>query len=557
MKTQRKRGFTVIELVIVIAVVAVLAAVLIPTFVSIIKKANESAYIQERQSQRIEDIAEKLDNENWLSWEDFEVALAQKMANYNPQGGETITEEDLKLAIKNALAGYETGLTEESVKKIVDQALAGQLTQAQVEALIRSSLANQTSAPNIESIVSQVLARIPQQTGITLSQLNAALANITHPEGITDAQIKKLIEDALSGIQTYTEDDIKAIVEAILANQGGGETGDAVVINTYDNDDGENYSLLMALEEASAGDTIKLGADITVTEVLEITKDVTIDLNGKTLQYISEEADDIIYINGAEVTLKNGTITGKLNESGSGICVDGDSSNHAKLSLKNINLDFAADEGEEVFGLYVGSYSDITMDGGSISMPGDASVTYTGSNSKITNGGQYSLICFDGNYSNNSTVTITGATLNLAGTGCVYVVLAQGTGGTNPKVPNNVNAVIKDCTVNIDCNDALDCAICELRGDVDLTIENTTVTGTMKDDDGASYLYTTRLYTGNLVLTGNNIFNATFDGEPIDQYSGTNIQITGGKYNFDPSGVVPSGFEATDNGDGTYTVSKN
>ena len=37
-----KKGFTIVELVIVIAVIAILAAVLIPTFAGIIKKANES-----------------------------------------------------------------------------------------------------------------------------------------------------------------------------------------------------------------------------------------------------------------------------------------------------------------------------------------------------------------------------------------------------------------------------------------------------------------------------------------------------------------------------------
>lgn len=40
-KTNRK-GFTIVELVIVIAVIAILAAVLIPTFASIVSKANES-----------------------------------------------------------------------------------------------------------------------------------------------------------------------------------------------------------------------------------------------------------------------------------------------------------------------------------------------------------------------------------------------------------------------------------------------------------------------------------------------------------------------------------
>lgn len=42
----RRKGFTMVELVIVIAVVAVLAAVLIPTFVGLAKKANESVDIQ-------------------------------------------------------------------------------------------------------------------------------------------------------------------------------------------------------------------------------------------------------------------------------------------------------------------------------------------------------------------------------------------------------------------------------------------------------------------------------------------------------------------------------
>ena len=46
MRKPNKKGFTIVELVIVIAVVAILAAVLIPTFVSVTKKANQSADIQ-------------------------------------------------------------------------------------------------------------------------------------------------------------------------------------------------------------------------------------------------------------------------------------------------------------------------------------------------------------------------------------------------------------------------------------------------------------------------------------------------------------------------------
>ena len=47
MKRNNKKGFTIVELVIVIAVIAILSAVLIPTFGNIIENANQSAAVQE------------------------------------------------------------------------------------------------------------------------------------------------------------------------------------------------------------------------------------------------------------------------------------------------------------------------------------------------------------------------------------------------------------------------------------------------------------------------------------------------------------------------------
>ncbi len=53
-KTKRNKGFTLVELVIVIAVIAILAAVLIPTFVTVVDNANKSAALQEATNLKTE-----------------------------------------------------------------------------------------------------------------------------------------------------------------------------------------------------------------------------------------------------------------------------------------------------------------------------------------------------------------------------------------------------------------------------------------------------------------------------------------------------------------------
>ena len=50
MKKMNKKGFTIVELVIVIAVIAILAAVMIPTFGGIIDRANKSKALQEART---------------------------------------------------------------------------------------------------------------------------------------------------------------------------------------------------------------------------------------------------------------------------------------------------------------------------------------------------------------------------------------------------------------------------------------------------------------------------------------------------------------------------
>ena len=60
MKKNNRKGFTIVELVIVIAVIAILAGVLIPTFAGITKKAKESKALQEAQNAYKEAYAEAI-----------------------------------------------------------------------------------------------------------------------------------------------------------------------------------------------------------------------------------------------------------------------------------------------------------------------------------------------------------------------------------------------------------------------------------------------------------------------------------------------------------------
>lgn len=66
---KNKKGFTLVELVIVIAVIAILAAVLIPTFGAIINNANKSAAEQEASNLRTALLL--VEDENGVAYADF------------------------------------------------------------------------------------------------------------------------------------------------------------------------------------------------------------------------------------------------------------------------------------------------------------------------------------------------------------------------------------------------------------------------------------------------------------------------------------------------------
>ena len=88
MKASKKRVFTIIELVIVIAVIAILAAVLIPTFANIIQKANVANDVALARNMNTILIADEATNGRSTDMYDVLIALEQggfKLENLNPR----------------------------------------------------------------------------------------------------------------------------------------------------------------------------------------------------------------------------------------------------------------------------------------------------------------------------------------------------------------------------------------------------------------------------------------------------------------------------------------
>ena len=237
---RNKKGFTLVELVIVIAVIAILAGVMIGTFASVVKKAKESAKMQEMTAQKQEQIAndidQKLKNAEWLGWEDFETKLADVMADTFKQAdiSSTNVKEAVNDAVEKAFAKYassigtsNTGLTADQVKYIVETALSkvsySGVTAEQVKAIVNNAVSGTSTLTKaqVQAIVDAAAAK-----NLTLAQVTAAITEATKDLAKTDK-----VEDRFSAIEknltasirdlkdsTLKESDIEALLAKYITN---------------------------------------------------------------------------------------------------------------------------------------------------------------------------------------------------------------------------------------------------------------------------------------------------------------------------------------------------
>ena len=241
---RNKKGFTLVELVIVIAVIAILAGVMIGTFASVVKKAKDSAKAQEmaaaKQEQTANDVIEKLNNSNWLGWEDFEEKLATRLTTAfksELKDGATVPVDAIQDAVKGAVAAYyanaqleNTGLTEQQVKTIINDAFAKVsftgVSAEQVKAIVNTAVSGTSTLTKSQV---QAIVDAAQAKNLSLAQVTKAIADATKNFSTTEdinkanAKIVAAIETLDKKASTLTAKQVEEIMKSVVW-QGGGVT---------------------------------------------------------------------------------------------------------------------------------------------------------------------------------------------------------------------------------------------------------------------------------------------------------------------------------------------
>ena len=307
---RNKKGFTLVELVIVIAVIAILAGVMIGTFASVVKKAKESAKMQEMTAQKQEQIAndidQKLKNAEWLGWTDFEEKLADAVSK--AMSGKEVgadKSKEVKAAVEEAVSAAfakyaaslgqsNTGLTADQVKYIVETALSNKsysgVTAEQVKAIINNAVSGTSTLTKSQV---QAIVEAAQAKNLTIAQVTAAVTNAT--KGIATAEDLDKVYDKINTAISAAAKDLKdtalteADIEALLAKyvSNGTVKGDYTWYNanatTMEITGAKAAEQVVALSTMAKGGTSFAGKTITVADDVDLTKvdfDPIVDFDG-------------------------------------------------------------------------------------------------------------------------------------------------------------------------------------------------------------------------------------------------------------------------------------
>ena len=381
MKKHNKKGFTIVELVIVIAVIAILAAVLIPTFSSVIKKAkissdtqlcknmntaldiakadgaeldtmedvlfaiNEAGYVVENLNPTTEGFYYAWDKEN-----DNIVFLDENLTVYYPEGQDSnpaecvITVGNKEEANTVAAAGYDIYLEPSfadkdfTLESLVD--VDGGATTDINLTIEASTTGSMTISGNFASVEADAAgAHIEQFGTIKTLTVTAVSANTFVINGF----VKELKIAAEQKVEVKETGIVVDVVEGNVTSNAG-VVGNVAIAQTYEiNNKADLYSFRDTVNAGYdfAGKTVELNADI--------------DLAGVAWLPIGNVYRDFANVNG-NIAGFAGTFDGNnhiiKNLSNKGFSVDGLASGRNSSSV--------GEKYEVVFGLF-GCVKDATI----------------------------------------------------------------------------------------------------------------------------------------------------------------------------------------------------
>lgn len=344
---------------------------------------------------------------------------------------------------------------------------------------------------------------------------------------------------------TFSSDPTAYLAAGYTASKGS--DGMYTLVSNHVAQIGDTKYVTLADAVAVGGD-IKLLKDVTLTSGLEIKKDITLDLNGKTL----ERKNGYIFDVYSNMTVKNGTVkfSEKPAKSGAAIWVN----KTAKLTVESnvtveapdncfdIAYDASCTAAEVILRGTLTGGNGLTVNG--IIKEGTSNkLTVDGATINVTGHGIYQAGYADTNFTINNSVITGGSTGIEVRAGKLTVTNSTITGNGKFAVKSNPNGTTTDGA-------GIAIAQHTTKQPIDVTIAGGTVTGEYA-------IYESNPETNpkadiakvKVAVTGGT-FNGKIYSEDITGF------VTGGTFNTNPKDYVPAvGFTVAKKGD-VYTVAE-
>lgn len=265
---------------------------------------------------------------------------------------------------------------------------------------------------------------------------------------------------------------ILALVMAIGVTTTAWADGEGTTANVAKIGETGYATLAEAIETAQAGNTIVLQADAAINSNTKITKDVAIDLNGKTVTVTTVGTQNAFEVrDGATFTIKDSGTGGKLDL--------------GKFGITLVNSKLKIEGGEiKVSPAHPGA-------GIAVAAVGDSEVTMTGGKVVATN-----TACFNAGYGGTQTFNISGGTLESKGASTALMGISNFNGHTEMTISGDTQVVMKDAAGNAGSlvSDAKDSDVIKVVGgtsDSDITAYTEETAPVVLTGDGTYHIGTT------------------------------------------------------------------